>query len=114
MSCGSTSYSYFAYTFAPRIIDGWVYGLNSGMVGFGSDNSCGIFDNVTVQKLPPEYTFDDMDLLTVVMHELGHVLGLEDLDPDTHDLMSETLDAGVRGLCLPDPSRPCRCIVMMR
>ena len=114
MSCGSTSYSYFAYTFAPRIIDGWVYGLNSGMVGFGSDLSRGIFDNVTVQKLPPEYTFDDMDLLTVVMHELGHVLGLEDLDPDTHDLMSETLDAGVRGICLPDPSRLCRCIVMMR
>jgi len=42
--------------------------------------------------------YDDMDLLTVVMHELGHVLGLEDLDPDTHDLMSETLDAGVRQL----------------
>jgi len=39
-----------------------------------------------------------MDLLTVVMHELGHVLGLEDLDPDMHDLMSETLDAGVRQL----------------
>ena len=42
--------------------------------------------------------YGDMDLLTVVMHELGHVLGLEDLDPDTHDLMSETLDAGVRQL----------------
>jgi len=63
---------------------------------------------------PPSAAYDDMDLLTVVMHELGHVLGLEDLDPDTHDLMSETLDAGVRGICLPDPSRPCRCIVMMR
>ncbi|MEA1863700.1 MAG: Calx-beta domain-containing protein [Euryarchaeota archaeon] len=39
-----------------------------------------------------------MDLLTVVMHELGHVLGYEDLseaeDPDA--LMSEALDAGER------------------
>ena len=44
--------------------------------------------------------YDDMDLLTVVMHEQGHVLGLKDLDPESHpnDLMSETLDAGVRQL----------------
>ncbi len=47
---------------------------------------------------PSSTAYNDMDLLTVVMHELGHVLGLEDLDPDTHDLMSETLDAGVRQL----------------
>ncbi len=47
---------------------------------------------------PSSEAYGDMDLLTVVMHELGHVLGLEDLDPDTHDLMSETLDAGVRQL----------------
>jgi hypothetical protein len=37
-----------------------------------------------------------MDLLTVVMHELGHVLGFEDLDPKAHDLMSGALDIGVR------------------
>jgi Ca2+-binding RTX toxin-like protein len=40
--------------------------------------------------------FGRMDLLTVVMHELGHVLGFEDLDPEAHDLMSATLDTGVR------------------
>jgi hypothetical protein len=36
----------------------------------------------------------------VVMHELGHVLGLEDLDPEDspHDLMSGTLATGVRRL----------------
>src|SRR5262249_51616304 len=41
-----------------------------------------------------------MDLLTVVMHELGHVLGLEDLDLAEHndDLMAEALVAGVRRL----------------
>ena len=40
------------------------------------------------------------DLLTVVMHELGHVLGLNDVDPATFpdDLMAETLATGVRRL----------------
>jgi Ca2+-binding RTX toxin-like protein len=48
---------YFSHTFEPRVIDGWVYGLNSGMVGFGSDNSRGVYDNIAVQVLPPEITF---------------------------------------------------------
>jgi hypothetical protein len=40
------------------------------------------------------------DLLTVVMHELGHTLGLSDLDPrtDSTDLMAEALATGVRRL----------------
>jgi hypothetical protein len=39
-----------------------------------------------------------MDLLTVVMHELGHVLGLADLRSagSRGDLMYETLPTGVR------------------
>ena len=39
-----------------------------------------------------------MDPLTVVMHELGHVLGFEDIDSaeGTADLMYETLSIGVR------------------
>jgi hypothetical protein len=39
-----------------------------------------------------------MDLLTVVEHELGHVLGLNDLDPQVapHDLLTTTLAPGVR------------------
>jgi Ca2+-binding RTX toxin-like protein len=42
--------------------------------------------------------FGEMDLLTVVMHELGHVLGYADLNPGTgaNTLMDGTLDAGVR------------------
>jgi Ca2+-binding RTX toxin-like protein len=41
-----------------------------------------------------------MDLLTVVMHEVGHVLGYSDLDlaAAPTDLMSATLDEGVRRL----------------
>ena len=39
-----------------------------------------------------------MDLLSAVMHELGHTLGHSDLDPSSHhdDLMSATLGTGVR------------------
>ncbi|MFH0883477.1 MAG: Calx-beta domain-containing protein, partial [bacterium] len=39
-----------------------------------------------------------MDLLTVVMHELGHVLGYEDIATSADMLMSEELSAGVRYL----------------
>ncbi len=46
------------YTFPPRMIDGVPYGLNKGLVGFGSDNSRGVFDNVAVQILPPQFTLD--------------------------------------------------------
>ena len=38
-----------------------------------------------------------MDLLTAVTHEMGHVLGLEDLD-DADDLMSGVLQPGMRHL----------------
>jgi hypothetical protein len=41
-------------TYAPRVIDGYSYGLNYGFVGFGSDNSRGSYDNITVQVLPAQ------------------------------------------------------------
>jgi hypothetical protein len=39
---------------------------------------------------------DQIDLLSVVEHELGHVLGLGDLDALADSLMSGTLGTGVR------------------
>jgi hypothetical protein len=47
---------------------------------------------------PGSPAFGRIDLLTVLEHELGHVLGLSDLDPLSapHDLLTETLGAGVR------------------
>jgi hypothetical protein len=45
-----------------------------------------------------------IDLLTVVLHEFGHVLGFESIDPtiQSQDWMTATLAAGVRRL--PDPA----------
>jgi hypothetical protein len=53
-----------------------------------------------LQAQPGSPAFGRMDLLTVVEHELGHVLGLDDLDPGTqaHDLMTATLGTGTRRL----------------
>ena len=48
----------FAHTFAARTIDGEAVGLNKGLVGMGSDNARGVFDNVFVQTTPPGTTID--------------------------------------------------------
>jgi VCBS repeat-containing protein len=50
--------------------------------------------------------FGQMDLLTVVMHEMGHVLRFEDLDPNAGALMSATLDASTRRLNDSMPESP--------
>ncbi|MBL4908243.1 MAG: matrixin family metalloprotease, partial [Sneathiella sp.] len=41
-------------------------------------------------------TVDGMDLLTTVMHEMGHSLGIDDHSSDDDDLMNATLDEGER------------------
>jgi hypothetical protein len=51
----------FTHTFQPRVKDGYSYGLNWGLVGVGSNNSRGAFDNVVVQILPPQVTLDELE-----------------------------------------------------
>ena len=48
-----------------------------------------------LRALDPE-AVDRVDLLTVLCHELGHVLGLEDLDPSADTLMSSQLAPRLR------------------
>jgi hypothetical protein len=52
------------------------------------------------QARPGTLAENRMDLLTVVLHELGHVLGFDDLDATIapHTLMTEALGAGTRRL----------------
>ncbi|MDA1274643.1 MAG: proprotein convertase P-domain-containing protein [Verrucomicrobia bacterium] len=52
----------FTHAFAPRVdADGFSYGLNMGMVGIGANNSKSRIDNVAVQVLPPEITFQSAE-----------------------------------------------------
>jgi Ca2+-binding RTX toxin-like protein len=52
----------FSHAFAPRTDpDGFTYGLNAGFVGIGAENSIARIDNVVVQKLKPEVTFEHGD-----------------------------------------------------
>ncbi len=69
---------YFSHTYEARVdAGGWVYGLNDGMVGLGSDNSRGTYDNIAVQVLPPEYTFqatedfEDAELTVLTVPQSG-------------------------------------------
>jgi len=48
----------FTHTFQARVVAGYSYGLNWGLVGVGSNNARGSFDNIAVQILPPQITFD--------------------------------------------------------
>ncbi|HWH28237.1 MAG TPA: Calx-beta domain-containing protein [Mycobacteriales bacterium] len=54
----------FTHTFDARVIDGERYALNKGMVGMGSDNARGQFDNIRAQILPPQITLDSNTDLT--------------------------------------------------
>ena len=40
------------FTFQPRVVAGYAYGLNWGLLGVGSDQARGAFDNITVQVAP--------------------------------------------------------------
>ncbi|HLF11268.1 MAG TPA: hypothetical protein VJA26_08635, partial [Gammaproteobacteria bacterium] len=45
-----------SHVFQPTVVDGYKYGLNWGLVGFGSNKSRGAIDNIAVQVVPPMAT----------------------------------------------------------
>jgi Ca2+-binding RTX toxin-like protein len=90
-----------------QIVDftGLTLGITEGSIIFIDSDAAGygwFVDQTPADDL--EFVLADgaaagrMDLLTVVMHELGHVLGYEDLAAASNILMSEALSAGVRYL----------------
>jgi hypothetical protein len=54
----------FSHTFAPRIVGGHSYALNTGMVGVGSNNARGYYGDFVVQVLPPQITLDEAEDFT--------------------------------------------------
>jgi len=48
----------FSYLYGARVVDGENQGLNKGLLGFGSDQSRGTLDNIKIQVVPPQTTFD--------------------------------------------------------
>ena len=100
--------NYFTYTYQPRVVDGWSYGLNDGMVGVGSDNSRGTFDNIRVLVLPPTITFQSTadfqdgiaDLLPAALQTGTWVVSSKRYSgsPDGSGIATSLFDLGVGGL----------------
>jgi hypothetical protein len=72
-------------------------------VGTASRSNAAFSQQVATSELradPNSPAAGRMDLLTVVMHEMGHELGLPDFDPQSnpYSLMNGILDTGVRRL----------------
>ncbi len=72
--------------------DGWGWNTDTSNADFTSAGPDGL------QATPGSAAAGEMDLLTVVEHEYGHVLGLPDVNPLTqpNSLMASTLSVGVR------------------
>ena len=98
----------FSHTYQPRVIDDYSYGLRDGMIGVGSDNSRGTFDNVRVLVLPPAITFqatDDFqdgvaDLLPATLRSGAWSVqnGRYSGSPDGGGIATSLFDLGVDGL----------------
>ena len=93
------------HTFQPRVIDGWSYGLNYGLVGMGSDNSQGTFDNVALQILPPQITLEKIEdfsgAATLAFNSISGIWSTNgeryDVDPAGDSALS-LIDLGVENL----------------
>ena len=72
---------------------GWAWSTVSGLGSFVKGHS-------SVVRGPGDGTPSSFDLLTVIAHELGHVLGLG-TPTSSDDVMADTLSAGVRRLPQP-------------
>src|SRR5262249_23419058 len=87
-------------------VTGGVVRIDRDACGHGWYTDRTPWDDVEFPAAPGGPAYGRMDLLTVVMHEMGHLLGFED---GGQGLMETVLDAGVRHapsgpvIILPDP-----------
>ena len=51
----------FSYLYGPRVLDGENVGLNKGLIGVGSQQAKGTYDNVTIQVAKPQMTLDTLE-----------------------------------------------------
>jgi len=100
-------------TLGQATLDGVLIDVNAAGHGWyvdatpGDDLEFGLgLGELELMATSTSLAFGRMDLLTVVMHEMGHVLGFKDLDPNAGALMSGTLDAGTRRLNDGTPETP--------
>ena len=59
------------------------------------DEEYSVSSDARLKAIDPR-AVDRIDLLSVVEHELGHILGLADLDALADNLMNGVLESGVR------------------
>jgi hypothetical protein len=60
-SAGQGLSSTFSFVFAPRVLEGQNVGLNKGLIGVGSQQAKGTYDNVTIQVAQPQMTLDTLE-----------------------------------------------------
>jgi hypothetical protein len=84
------------------------YGWYTGLVGAGWS----LVTGNEFQAVAGSPAIGHVDLLTVVTHELGHVLGFASIDPaiQGHDWMTATLGTGIRRY--PDAIKPTSPVVL--
>jgi hypothetical protein len=94
---------------------GGIIQIDSNAAGFGwfvdsSPASSSEFrvrlDKNVLAAAPGSAAFGHMDLLTVVEHEVGHLLGFEHSDANTFGVMHEDLPAGTRYLLASGSTAP--------
>jgi len=81
----------FQHTYDPRIEGGYAYALNWGMVGMGSNNAQGSFDNIRVQILPPQITLEETEDFDDGMAQqfTGESAGNWILDGNSYDVVPD-------------------------
>jgi Ca2+-binding RTX toxin-like protein len=95
---------FMTHVFEPRIVNGFAYGINAGMVGLGSENSIARLDNLSVQVLPPDLTFEQVEDFTDNVADLFTGLQTGAWNVQNGSYVGQPAGAGLAGYSLLDLS----------